>query len=82
MSWRKRIFSFITRKNTTFKESILSGANLEGADLTGAKFEMTVYDKNTKFPEGFDPTQVEGLVSQEEINAKAETKKEDTLKED
>ncbi len=40
----------------------LSGAVLFGADLSGAIFKNTKYNKATKWPAGFDPKEVEGLV--------------------
>ncbi len=40
----------------------LSGASLIGADLQDILFKFTRYNKNTEWPEGFDPKEVEGLI--------------------
>ncbi len=40
----------------------LKDVNLINADLRRANFKNTKYNKATKWPEGFDPKKVEGLV--------------------
>ncbi|MBT7095797.1 DUF4440 domain-containing protein, partial [Candidatus Poribacteria bacterium] len=35
--------------------SDLRGADLDGADLTGTRIRTTLYDAETRFPQGFDP---------------------------
>ena len=54
-------FSKKNLKNTNFKNSILSnvnfkGANLTGVNLIGANLTGAIYDQDTKFSVGFNPT--------------------------
>jgi uncharacterized protein YjbI with pentapeptide repeats len=39
----------------TFARARLLGADFSGANLTGAAFRDALYDKHTKFPQGFNP---------------------------
>ncbi len=53
----------------------LSGANLEGADLQGANLNNTnltaaVYNQLTKFPQGFEPSKI-GMLNSEQIKEQA-----------
>ena len=48
----------------------LTGAYLQGANLTGAYLEFAnltgaLYDKNTRWPEGFDPIKAGALLQNE-----------------
>lgn len=41
--------------NANLEDCYLKNTNLKGANLKGTKFRETVYDKNTVFPDGFNP---------------------------
>ena len=51
-------------KGAHLRMADLSGAILVGADLTLANLRGTTYDKDTKFPEGFD-LEAAGMVLEE-----------------
>lgn len=56
---RKADLSNAILKEANLQKSDLRGANLTGADLKSAKFAGSIYDKNTQFPEKFDPEDYE-----------------------
>jgi uncharacterized protein YjbI with pentapeptide repeats len=37
--------------------SAIAGCDFSGSDLTDAVFDSVIYDEETTFPQGFDPTQ-------------------------
>ena len=41
--------------NADMKWAVLRGADLTGADLTGVTISFAPYDRDTKWPQGFDP---------------------------
>lgn len=51
--------------NANLEDCYLKNTNLKGANLKGTKFRETVYDKNTVFPDGFNPEE-SGLKKVEE----------------
>ena len=50
---------------THLEEADLRGANLEGADLLGAYLGGATYDKNTVWPDGFNPKEAGAILVNE-----------------
>lgn len=49
------------------REANLWGANLQGANLSGTELDKAIYDKETKWPDGFDPEKAGAILDLLEV---------------